>query len=136
MHKPAQKSSKSLTDKLRTTTPKLCAYLASQPSTTDNGIGELDYDTDQLYKNTRGVYVITDGEYVKIGRTTSLRNRLKDLQVANARPLTLLAFIKGYQDTEQELHYRFGHARVRGEWFKLTPELQNIRTEYATRLHF
>lgn len=71
------------------------------------------------------VYFISDGEYVKIGKTTGwANNRLSALQTANARELTLLAvafFRDGMCATQLEgwLQGQLKTYHVRGEWFEL-----------------
>lgn len=74
--------------------------------------------------STRWVYFIGDGEgYVKIGFTAQLHGRLAELQSGNARPLTVLKYCRGGLVEERELHRRFAEHRVRGEWFRLAPEI-------------
>jgi hypothetical protein len=73
------------------------------------------------------VYFITDGQYVKIGFSGNVRGRLHDLQVASPRKLIIAGVVPyGTKSLEQELHQQFKHLRIRGEWFKIAPEL----TEY------
>ena len=56
--------------------------------------------------------------YIKIGFSQSHPNkRLRALQTGSADTLELLAFIAGDQAKERELHRRFEHLRIRGEWF-------------------
>ena len=75
------------------------------------------------------VYFIGDGAgHVKIGHTQreGLEFRLQALQCGNALELTLLAAIDGSPVLERELHARFSVYRVRGEWFKLVPEIADF----------
>ena len=69
------------------------------------------------------IYFITDGEYVKIGFTDQddAENRLKALQVGNARKLTLIGTIPGGLTEEATLHKVFAQLRANGEWFAVTP---------------
>lgn len=62
--------------------------------------------------------------YVKIGKAVSPRQRLRDLQSGCPVELFIMATTKDF--TEDILHKRFDHSRVRGEWFKLDWELQNF----------
>lgn len=74
------------------------------------------------------IYYISDGEHVKIGFTgADPYKRMKQLQTGHPKNLTLLAHHPGSKLTESQLHQRFSSARVRknGEWFRLTPKLQN-----------
>lgn len=69
------------------------------------------------------VYLITDGEHVKIGVAQNVRGRLSTLQGANARELRVVACIKSSDPyrIESELHQRFQDKRLRGEWFRDDP---------------
>lgn len=71
------------------------------------------------------IYFISDGEYIKIGYTNKKdsNNRLKSLQTANARELFSLCEIPGYRKIEKELHNKFQHFHVRGEWYKKDRDL-------------
>lgn len=80
------------------------------------------------------VYFISDGEYIKIGQTTSLQSRLANLQCANARQLTVLHTIDcadaGFTSTlESRLHSHFHKYRVMGEWFNLTWDVARLEVE-------
>ena len=71
------------------------------------------------------VYIITDGQYYKIGMTTGeAHKRMKEIQTMNPRKLEVI-----YQmemnfpyDYERLLHDLFKHKRLKGEWFELTKE--------------
>ncbi|OMB79275.1 hypothetical protein A5743_14320 [Mycolicibacterium conceptionense] len=72
----------------------------------------------------RRVYFITDGSgHVKIGSARDVRVRLEELQIGNPAELTVLADQPGGLPRERELHRRFAEHRVRGEWFRLLPEI-------------
>lgn len=66
------------------------------------------------------IYFIRAGEDgpVKIGTTEDLAARMRDLQVGNHEELRLVRTIEGGAGHEQFLHRRFGHLRIRGEWFR------------------
>ena len=68
--------------------------------------------------------------HVKIGFVTgnSASGRFAELQVGSSVPLRLLGTLPGGRDKERELHQRFKHARVRGEWFKPSRELLMLCT--------
>lgn len=72
------------------------------------------------------VYVITDGENCKIGYTRNPELRLKQLQVGNAKKLTLVDTISTSLDiakTKEALaHSKLAKYKVRGEWYAVTPE--------------
>lgn len=72
------------------------------------------------------VYFISDGEAVKIGFSHSVMQRLKNLQTNHPRPLELLATVPGPWELERELHQKFAHLRVQGEWFRPEPDLMSF----------
>lgn len=49
------------------------------------------------------VYFISDGEYVKIGKSTKPNTRLSNLQVGNPRKLSILYCLEVDDSTEKEL---------------------------------
>lgn len=70
------------------------------------------------------VYVIGFGDYVKIGFTTNLNNRLPVLQTGMPEKLTLYGTIAdAEQADERRLHRRFAAHRLQGEWFRKEGEL-------------
>jgi hypothetical protein len=72
----------------------------------------------------RWVYFIADGAgHVKIGYAENVGARLTELQTGNAHPLTVLATVRGSCGLERALHARFADHRIRGEWFRLVPEI-------------
>lgn len=65
----------------------------------------------------------TPGGQIKIGTAVNVATRLSTLQTASASILQVLAVMPGGTTEEQALHRRFGHARIRGEWFTPTPDV-------------
>ena len=67
------------------------------------------------------VYYIRRGKYVKIGTTTNLKTRMRDLM-----PDEVLAVEPGSYKLESDLHYAFRGIRLSPdrEYFELTEELQ------------
>jgi Meiotically up-regulated gene 113 len=64
---------------------------------------------------------------VKIGFTTrDPDSRMCALQVGNPQKLSLLAQCPGSRKDEGNLHRRFTGSRIHGEWFKRTPELDQL----------
>ena len=72
------------------------------------------------------VYFVKHTDYVKIGFTNDIRNRLADLQISCPVKLKLLALIEGGLNDEQVHHQRFKHLLSSGEWFSYTQELQEF----------
>jgi hypothetical protein len=72
------------------------------------------------------VYFVSARELdiVKIGYAFDPVRRYNYLRICCPVELTLEGAIPGGYDKERELHKQFALARVRGEWFKLTPALQ------------
>jgi hypothetical protein len=69
------------------------------------------------------LYVISDGEYLKVGISSTPRKRLKQMQTSNARELKLVKeYPIGNRKTteawELYVHKRLAEYHVRGEWFK------------------
>jgi hypothetical protein len=77
------------------------------------------------------VYFITCREigYVKIGCAYDPFSRLKTLQTAFPLELKVEALLKGSYKREKELHGLLATHRVRGEWFKICPEIEAIISE-------
>lgn len=72
----------------------------------------------------RWVYFVADGAgHVKIGHTLDVAARVRELQTCNAFELVVLSVLRGGSETEHALHQRFAEHRVRGEWFRLAPEI-------------
>lgn len=72
---------------------------------------------------------------VKIGHTRKLHygtidsnaySRMASMQSACPFALEMLAVCEGDLAREQELHRRFRHLRLRGEWFLLTEEVREF----------
>ncbi|HCE09754.1 MAG TPA: hypothetical protein DEQ40_14370 [Oxalobacteraceae bacterium] len=75
-------------------------------------------------------FILAEGlGLVKIGKASDLNLRLYALQVSSPVPLSILASVKGGHDVELALHRRFHASRQQGEWFRLTPDLQEFIEE-------
>lgn len=70
------------------------------------------------------VYVVGFADYVKIGWSAVVRERLFEIQKHAPEKLVLYALFAGREATERELHGRFRGLRLRGEWFALTNYLK------------
>lgn len=64
-----------------------------------------------------------DTQYVKIGRTRDLRNRLINLSSANAGGCRLLCSVPGGSALEAHFHHAFAEYRLTGEWFTPSPAI-------------
>jgi len=68
------------------------------------------------------IYLISDGEYTKIGATTyDVEKRRNELQTGNAKKLDILGSYNAQRRiaTERMLHKRYADKNVLGEWFRL-----------------
>lgn len=74
------------------------------------------------------VYFVTARELglVKIGCTRHTDYRIGGLKTSSPADLKVEALLPGYYDREKELHEQFAEHRVRGEWFKITDEIEAI----------
>jgi hypothetical protein len=76
-------------------------------------------------KRQKVVYFVqtAGGGLIKIGFTTNLEARVRDLQTSSPVALCVLATLSGGESLEAELHERFASYRKHGEWFEPAPEL-------------
>lgn len=72
------------------------------------------------------------GGAVKIGHSSDPEHRLKRLQTGNSEPLRIIAMISGGAAKEAELHRKFSHLNIQGEWFNLGPDLHRYIVEIRT----
>jgi len=75
------------------------------------------------------VYFVQQGDYVKIGFTTKMENRLRDLQIGAPNELKLLTTVTGPRKTESKFHEFFRSSHHRGEWFDAKPVIDYLEQE-------
>jgi hypothetical protein len=75
------------------------------------------------------IYLVSDGEFIKVGISTNVGRRIKQLQTGNGKRLYLLGYYKGSIAEESFIHHHF--KRLNLEWMYATEEL----IEYANS-HF
>jgi len=65
------------------------------------------------------VYVISDGEYIKVGISQNIKKRISQLKTASPKELTLLYSLDGGRYIESKIHKDLSSYRSRegGEWF-------------------
>ena len=78
-----------------------------------------------------GVYFISDGKYVKIGKGNSPLQRLKNIQTGNGNRLELLFYLPYECEAdafmiERTLHYFYRNKRIGGEWFDILNDVDGI----------
>jgi DNA-binding XRE family transcriptional regulator len=72
------------------------------------------------------IYFIKHTEYITIGYTNDIQNRLSQLQVSCPVRLKVLGLIDGLLEDEALHHEKFKHLSTSGEWFKQTSELDKF----------
>jgi hypothetical protein len=73
--------------------------------------------------NVGFVYLISDGEDVKIGFSNNPTRRLAQIQQTYPKPLELIYQFAGTMADELALHEKFSHLRQDGEWFKMHEDI-------------
>ena len=70
------------------------------------------------------IYLISDGTFIKIGITSNIRKRIKNLQTGNPNKLKVIFtyYVDNAEQLEMELHKKFKRKRKAGEWFDLTDD--------------
>lgn len=63
---------------------------------------------------------------IKIGVTTNMKTRVSALSSSSPFELCVVYYFPGSLQKEKELHKKFNHLRVNGEWFKYTDEIKNF----------
>jgi hypothetical protein len=64
------------------------------------------------------IYVLGFAQYIKIGWTSNLERRLRDIEQGLPEVPTLLGTLAGTRRVERSLHIKFEEYRIRGEWFR------------------
>jgi hypothetical protein len=80
------------------------------------------------------VYIIGFGDYIKIGWSTNVANRVRALQEGVPETLVVIAAFPGTQKSERNLHRLFSAHRTRGEWFRKPRDLIEIVEHYRARV--
>lgn len=84
--------------------------------------------------DTTGFVYFIQGESggpIKIGYTTDIERRLKDLQTGYPDILKLLMAFRGNQEYEKALHKQLQPYRLSGEWFKPDPAIYKKMNELS-----
>jgi hypothetical protein len=69
------------------------------------------------------IYAITNGTDIKIGYSSNVKRRLKQLNTGSSINLYVLCTFKGGRELESEIHSMFKKIRYNGEWFRADKEL-------------
>lgn len=82
------------------------------------------------------VYFIRMRDLIKIGYAAAIKQRVSAIADIMPYPVELLHHIPGDRFSEEYHHWKFGHLRVKGEWFKDDPELldyiQSLKEQIRT----
>ena len=80
-------------------------------------------DLESIIPELGFVYLMSDGELWKIGKALNIGSRKSQLERQLGKPLDLRHSIRSedYSRAEAEMHFRYKHCRIRGEWFDLAP---------------
>ena len=72
------------------------------------------------------IYFIKHTDFVKIGFTDNIQNRLSQLQVSCPVKLNVLGLIEGTIEDEFLYHLKFGYLHSSGEWFRHTTDIDDF----------
>lgn len=79
------------------------------------------------------IYFVSNGKgAIKIGTTTNLNSRMRQLRTSNAGPLSLLGSIEGALGIEKAIHAELSHRRLSGEWFTDCSETRAVIQRYLS----
>ena len=82
------------------------------------------------------VYFFRAGNTVKIGFSTNLVQRSRQLQTACSERAFMAKFVKGTAFTERHFHERFAEYRINGEWFDLRGRLAKYLERHFRPIDF
>lgn len=93
--------------------------------------GHSEYDHEAEYGKI--VYFVQSrlGGPIKIGLTTQLNQRLKQLQNESPIPLDIVGALHGDEQVESAIHERFRKLQLHGEWFEPSKELVEFIREFG-----
>ena len=94
---------------------------------------ELDREEIQDIRDNHkyGTYFIKCNEFIKIGKASSIEDRLRALQTANPYKLELLKWVAD-TNIESAIHHKFRHLKARNggkDWYTITPALLDFVAE-------
>ncbi len=81
----------------------------------------------------KDLYIITDGDNVKIGRANNSYKRVESLQSGNPRQIWLTDVFRDKGHEESKLHKQLKPFRLRGEWFRLTDIVKSVLQDFRDR---
>lgn len=74
------------------------------------------------------IYFIRKGKRgpVKIGYSKDVAARLVNLKISHGKSLRVVRVVAGGYPEEREMHTRYAHLRIRGEWFSFCQSMVTI----------
>lgn len=72
---------------------------------------------------------------IKIGRSVNPDSRFNAIRTMSPDKLVLLGYLPEEVATENELHKKFAHLRMHGEWFEAAPELRKAIEKLLAQAH-
>jgi len=107
----------------RRPTRKPFESLLGQPL--EQGFGPQQKQWQRAIEEEQRVYFMQDGAEgpIKIGIGVVPRQRRSGVQTGNPRPVRLIGSIPGGKQLEDQLHARFDHLHIQGEWYQPAQEL-------------
>ncbi len=79
------------------------------------------------------VYFMASRGLIKIGFSRSPQERAKQLAYKGFKPIEIVGVMLSRCGLERELHFRFAHLRVQGEWFTPSDELRDFIASSAVK---
>ncbi len=80
---------------------------------------------------THQIYFLYCAGFIKIGVTSGLMRRLKEIQIASPFHTQAVMLIPGGKLTEGYMHFLYKEYHHRGEWFVLGPRLREMIVSQA-----
>lgn len=92
---------------------------------------------DEYWSNPGFVYFAESRDMVKIGYSTDVPQRMKNLRSTTGHPHRLLAYTAGTRRDEKLAHFKFGEYWVEGEYFlngdRLAAHIEELQRALDTR---
>lgn len=81
------------------------------------------------------IYVIGTDNVQKIGFSSNVEQRLRILQTGNSEALRINHKVEVPDSqarlVEKTIHKEYGYLRIKGEWFKMSPDQAKLCIEHA-----
>ena len=82
------------------------------------------------------VYLVKSGDFIKVGRTTNIKGRMRALKTANPHvELVGKKWVKDSEYVERAMHEKLSIHHFSGEWFKLSTISVDTIIGYLRRIY-